>query len=194
MEVSRCDSLCREGRTSPPSARVLPTEVNPSWLGKPSAWWIPSRSPGGTWQTWVSSPSQCGRASILCRAWAPAAPGWCWSRSTRPGRRAAARPGISRTTTARLLRVPPGEPLRPRLAWWWGPVEFQPNRTWPSTSPRWDACCRAHPEIIDQLRASGGWRRLRACSAVMKWSGAGSDSDPGGRALLRPSFTRKHTN
>lgn len=94
----------------------LPTEVIPFWFGKPSQWWIPSRSPGDTWQTWASSPSPGDCVSIPCRSSDPTGQHWCWSHSIRPGTPAESHTGISQKTTAHPLRVHRGPgSVRPEL-------------------------------------------------------------------------------
>lgn len=108
-----------------------PREANLFWLWKPFEWWIPSRSPGGTWQTWASSLSLVARVSIPCRSPDRIEQCWRWGRNIRPGTLVAEHPGISQTTTAHSLRVHPGvgslrpgleapcrcPALHPRLAW-----------------------------------------------------------------------------
>lgn len=116
-KASRCDmelvpeQMCETTRAAElripvPRQGFLPREEDPAWLSWRSRWWTPSRSPGDTWPTWLSSFCPADRASIPCRAWGRRAPRWCCTRSSRPGRRAAGRPGICRRTTARWRRAP----------------------------------------------------------------------------------------
>ena len=127
------------GGSAEREAGSLPMVAYPFWFWKPYWWWFPSRSADGTWQTWAWASSPRDRVSIPCRSSARTAPRWCWSRSIRPGTRAAAQPGISQTTTAHWPRArrgagpvgpglrPPSPELRPRLA----SLVFAES-TWPS--------------------------------------------------------------
>ena len=87
------------------SGRFLPREADPFCSWRRFRWWISSRSPGGTWQTWAAWLSPAGCVSIPCRSSDRTGLRWCWSRNTRPGTQVEGRPGISQRTTARWLRV-----------------------------------------------------------------------------------------
>lgn len=83
----------------------LPREVNPFWFWTPSQWWIPSRSPEDTWQTWASSLSPVDCVSIPCRLSDRRGSHRCWSHNIQPGTRVEAHPGIFQKTIAHSLRV-----------------------------------------------------------------------------------------
>lgn len=138
--------------------KLSPRAANPSWLWKPSEWWIPSRSLGGTWQTWASSLSPVCCVSIPCRSPDRTEPRWCWSRSIRPGTPAEEHPGIFQTTTAHSLRVHPGvgsvrpgleapcPALHPRLAWQ-DPLDFT-GSTWSSAFRLFSSWSGKHQETL----------------------------------------------
>lgn len=145
LQMWQVITSCREG------GHFLPREAGPFWSWRRFRWWISSRSPGGTWQTWASSLSPAGCVSIPCRSSDRTGLRWYWSRNTRPGTQVEGRPGISQTTTARWLRVRRGgcsvrpgqgpsclcpcQALHPRLASQ-DPFHFT-GSTWPLDRPHW---------------------------------------------------------